>query len=351
MSEQEIIAVEAIRIENNLPAPTFEVVPVAMVQRLRSIEANMEAMGEVCAESIDYANRYVCELADVLKEIEKHRQLVKKPVLDLGRAIDDCAKNAVAGQKELLDGVKKQIASVQAQEQERINRHQRNLGMIYSCPERHAADDSQQLRQAIVDMRAFCQPLDWQEFADDARCALEQAEATMLHMIDLALKKEAEEAAAEAARMAAKAEAKRAQEQSEKAAALFGDDDDGAAEAEAAEIRRRAEVAAFEAQERAKQADEQRRAAIAAQAAQAEAARRQSEKEAQAARKSSAVRTRTKQTLRIDDARAVAQCYEVAGAVLVKVDEPQVLRLLKAGIEIPGAKLVNEEIAVMARGQ
>lgn len=348
MSEQEIIAVEAIRIENNLPAPTFEVVPVDLVETLRVCQAGLDGLGEVTPANIQQASGLVVDASDALKAIERQRKAVKQPVLDLGRAIDDCAKNAVAGAKELLDGVKKQIASVQAQEQERINRHQRNLGMIYSCPERHAADDSQQLRQAIVDMRAFCQPLDWQEFADDARCALEQAEATMLHMIDLAQKKEAEEAAAEAARMAAKAEAKRAQEQAEKAAALFGDDDDGAAEAEAAEIRRRAEVAAFEAQERAKQADEQRRAAIAAQAAQAEAARRQSEKEAQAARKSSAVRTRTKQTLRIDDARAVAQCYEVAGAVLVKVDEPQVLRLLKAGIEIPGAKLVNEEIAVMA---
>lgn len=120
MSKQEIIAVEAIQIENNLPAPTLEVIPVAMVQRLRFIEANMSAMGEVCVESLDYANRYVRELADVLTEIEKHAQLVKKPVLDLGRAIDDCAKNAVASADGLLKDWEQAIGVVQRGEQSRI---------------------------------------------------------------------------------------------------------------------------------------------------------------------------------------------------------------------------------------
>lgn len=63
----------------------------------------------------------------------------------------------------------------------------------------------------------------------------------------------------------------------------------------------------------------------------------------------SAVKTRKVQRVEINDPRALAHAYEVAGAVLVQPDAKVVERLLKAGVSVPGAKLVTEEIPVMGR--
>lgn len=61
----------------------------------------------------------------------------------------------------------------------------------------------------------------------------------------------------------------------------------------------------------------------------------------------SATTTRKEKKVVIDDPRAVAAAYEIGGEVLVKIESTTVRRLLLAGKDVPGARLVEEENVVM----
>jgi hypothetical protein len=70
-----------------------------------------------------------------------------------------------------------------------------------------------------------------------------------------------------------------------------------------------------------------------------------------AAAVSSSVLMKKVKKLEVYDARKVAEAYEIAGKILVSCNEAAIKALIEAGIEVPGARMIEVEQMAMGRGR
>lgn len=324
--------IEPIRLKNTTPAPMVEIIPAAIVARLGDAISDARGLiGSVARGNIEEASTCAVELSDGLKQIESRRKEVKAPFLEMGKLIDAAAKNASADADETLRALKSEIVEAQKKEGERVAGHLRAISGIHAVAPSPSMT-AEQLEAMLDECCDKYSKMDFEEFAKESRDAV----SAMRRRIHQAI-----EARKAADKLVAEAEAERKRKEAEDAelAELLGA---GVATESSADDW--ADRIAAQEEAAAREADRLR----AEQQAQAEAARHRAKEIAEQQRKASVVQTRKRQVLVIDDPRALAAVYEVAGAVLVKIDEAQVLRLLKAGVQVPHARLVAETVAAMS---
>ena len=140
--------IEPQRIEHSLPAPMIEVLPASMAQEITAAIA--AAPSTVDADTMPLADRSSAELHRIEKAIEAQRVALKKPINDIGKAIDNICKNAsapVAEARRKINGmIGKHLAEIERQRQEAIRKAEEERRRI-EAEARRAAEEAEAERR------------------------------------------------------------------------------------------------------------------------------------------------------------------------------------------------------------
>lgn len=117
----------AVTIPSGIPS-SIVVVGDEVMARIHDLTTRAgEIPAITCADEFRAADALVAEVVKITKEIENERARLKRPVIDLGRALDDAASEATAGLVVIKAKLGKRLLAFQEEENRRREEVRRQM--------------------------------------------------------------------------------------------------------------------------------------------------------------------------------------------------------------------------------